>query len=59
MGADELFGGYRKHLACVMAASTSSLPAVPRTAVRAAVHRLPVAWPAAAACATPAGRSAS
>ena len=42
MGADELFGGYRKHLACVMASQYSSLPAIPRTAVRSAVNRLPV-----------------
>ena len=26
MGADELFGGYRKHLACVMASRYSRLP---------------------------------
>ena len=26
MGADELFGGYRKHLACVMAGRYSRLP---------------------------------
>ena len=26
MGADELFGGYRKHLACVMAARYRRLP---------------------------------
>ena len=42
MGADELFGGYRKHLACVMASQYSNLPAIPRTAVRSAVNRLPV-----------------
>ena len=29
MGADELFGGYRKHLACVMAGKYSRLPAGP------------------------------
>ena len=42
IGADELFGGYRKHLACVMASQYSNLPAMPRTAVRSAVNRLPV-----------------
>jgi asparagine synthase (glutamine-hydrolysing) len=26
MGADELFGGYRKHLACVLAAATATCP---------------------------------
>jgi asparagine synthase (glutamine-hydrolysing) len=42
MGADELFGGYRKHLACVMASNYGRLPAAPRAAARAAVNRLPV-----------------
>jgi asparagine synthase (glutamine-hydrolysing) len=42
MGADELFGGYRKHLACVMASRYGRLPALPRTAVRFAVDRAPV-----------------
>ena len=43
MGADELFGGYRKHLACVMAGRYSRLPArFPRAGVRMAVERLPV-----------------
>ncbi len=42
MGADELFGGYRKHLACVMASRYQQLPAVPRALVRSAVGRLPV-----------------
>jgi asparagine synthase (glutamine-hydrolysing) len=43
MGADELFGGYRKHLACVMASRYSRLPAGVRHAVvRPAVQRLPV-----------------
>jgi asparagine synthase (glutamine-hydrolysing) len=42
MGADELFGGYRKHLACVMAARYGRLPAGPRAGVRLAVERLPV-----------------
>ena len=40
MGADELFGGYRKHLACVMAGKYNKLPA--RAAVRFAVERFPV-----------------
>ena len=42
MGADELFGGYRKHLACVMAGRYRRLPAVPRALVRSTVDRLPV-----------------
>ena len=35
MGADELFGGYRKHLACVMAARYQGLP----SALRSGVHK--------------------
>ena len=42
MGADELFGGYRKHLACVMAGKYRKLPAAPRAMVRSTVKRLPV-----------------
>jgi asparagine synthase (glutamine-hydrolysing) len=42
MGADELFGGYRKHLACVMAGRYSRLPALPRAGIRSAVERFPV-----------------
>jgi asparagine synthase (glutamine-hydrolysing) len=43
MGADELFGGYRKHLACVLAGRYGKLPAsFRRTVVRPAVDRLPV-----------------
>jgi asparagine synthase (glutamine-hydrolysing) len=42
MGADELFGGYRKHLACVMAGRYSRLPGVSRAGVRFAVERSPV-----------------
>jgi asparagine synthase (glutamine-hydrolysing) len=42
MGADELFGGYRKHLACVMASRYGRLPAIPRACTRFAVDRLPV-----------------
>ena len=42
MGADELFGGYRKHLACVMASNYGKLPGASRAAVRATVDRLPV-----------------
>ena len=44
MGADELFGGYRKHLACVMASRYSALPRMPRAAVRSTVDRLPVSF---------------
>jgi asparagine synthase (glutamine-hydrolysing) len=44
MGADELFGGYRKHLACVLAARYQGLPETLRTRVIApGVDRLPVA----------------
>jgi asparagine synthase (glutamine-hydrolysing) len=42
MGADELFGGYRKHLACVMAGRYGRLPAGARAGVRFAVERVPV-----------------
>jgi asparagine synthase (glutamine-hydrolysing) len=42
MGADELFGGYRKQIACVMAGQYSRLPRAPRAGVRFAVERLPV-----------------
>ena len=42
MGADELFGGYRKHLACVMAGQYSRLPAAPRALLRSTVGHLPV-----------------
>jgi asparagine synthase (glutamine-hydrolysing) len=44
MGADELFGGYRKHLACLLAAKYRRLPSFIRNGVvRPAVDRLPVA----------------
>jgi asparagine synthase (glutamine-hydrolysing) len=42
MGADELFGGYRKHLACLVASSYRRVPGPARRAVRAAAGRLPV-----------------
>ena len=43
MGADELFGGYRKHLACLLAARYRRLPAAVRRGVVApVVDRLPV-----------------
>jgi asparagine synthase (glutamine-hydrolysing) len=42
MGADELFGGYRKHLACLMAARYRRLPQAVRRAVHRSVDRLPV-----------------
>lgn len=43
MGADELFGGYRKHLACLLASRYSRLPAGLRHGlVRPVVSRLPV-----------------
>ena len=44
MGADELFGGYRKHLACVGAARYRRLPRALRSGiVQPAVDRVPVA----------------
>jgi asparagine synthase (glutamine-hydrolysing) len=44
MGADELFGGYRKHLACVLGAKYQTLPQSLRSRVLApTVDRLPVA----------------
>ena len=42
MGADELFAGYRKHLACLMASKYRKLPGFPRAMVRSTVKRLPV-----------------
>jgi asparagine synthase (glutamine-hydrolysing) len=42
MGADELFGGYRKHLACLMASRYHRLPGAARAAARAGVNSLPV-----------------
>ena len=42
MGADELFGGYRKHVACIMAGKYSRLPGAPRAGMRFAVERFPV-----------------
>ena len=44
MGADELFGGYRKHLACLLAARYQRIPATLRHRVLTpGVGRLPVA----------------
>jgi asparagine synthase (glutamine-hydrolysing) len=43
MGADELFGGYRKHLACLLAAKYRRVPGPLRHAVRASTNLLPVA----------------
>ena len=43
MGADELFGGYRKHLACLLAGRYSRLPAWARRGIlQPAVNRLPL-----------------
>ncbi len=42
MGADELFGGYRKHLACVMAARYQRLPSAVRSGLHKGVGMLPV-----------------
>jgi asparagine synthase (glutamine-hydrolysing) len=43
MGADELFAGYRKHVACVMAERYRQLPAIARRAARGVVDKVPVA----------------
>lgn len=42
MGADELFGGYRKQLACLMASRYHRLPGAVRWPARLAVNSLPV-----------------
>ncbi len=42
MGADELFGGYRKHLACQLASRFNNLPGLVKAPARAAVHAMPV-----------------
>jgi asparagine synthase (glutamine-hydrolysing) len=43
MGADELFGGYRKHLACLLASRYGRLPGpLRRGLIRPAVNALPV-----------------
>jgi asparagine synthase (glutamine-hydrolysing) len=43
MGADELFGGYRKHLACLIAARYRKLPGFVLRSADGVVDRLPVA----------------
>jgi asparagine synthase (glutamine-hydrolysing) len=40
-GADELFGGYRRHLDCVLADRYGRLPPASRSMVRAAVDQIP------------------
>ncbi|HTU75233.1 MAG TPA: asparagine synthase (glutamine-hydrolyzing) [Trebonia sp.] len=42
MGADELFGGYRKHLACQVASRYDALPGIVKAPARAAVRAMPV-----------------
>ncbi|MGH3300296.1 MAG: asparagine synthase (glutamine-hydrolyzing) [Streptosporangiaceae bacterium] len=42
MGADELFGGYRKHIACLLAGRYAKVPRAGRAALRMAIERLPV-----------------
>jgi asparagine synthase (glutamine-hydrolysing) len=42
MGADELFGGYRKHMACVLASRYRELPAFVHRSTNGVVGRLPV-----------------
>ena len=59
MGADELFGGYRKHLACLLASQYRKVPGASATgSCRLPSTGCPSRW-ADAACAMPAGRSAS
>jgi asparagine synthase (glutamine-hydrolysing) len=41
-GADELFGGYRKHLACIVAARSQRLPGFALSAANSLVDRIPV-----------------
>ncbi|MFL6121838.1 asparagine synthase (glutamine-hydrolyzing) [Actinophytocola sp.] len=43
MGADELFAGYRKHLANTLALRYQKVPAALRSPIRSVVDRLPVA----------------
>jgi asparagine synthase (glutamine-hydrolysing) len=43
MGADELFGGYRKHYACLLAARYRRLPSSLRGVISSTTERLPVA----------------
>jgi asparagine synthase (glutamine-hydrolysing) len=43
MGADELFGGYRKHAANLLASRYQAIPGALRRPIHAAVDRLPVA----------------
>ena len=60
MGADELFGGYRKHLACLLAARYRRLPAAAAPSVVVAGRATGCRSPsAAAACARRAGPSGS
>ena len=42
MGADELFGGYRKHVACLLAGRYRQLPAYVHRSATGVVDRLPV-----------------
>jgi asparagine synthase (glutamine-hydrolysing) len=42
MGADELFGGYRKHVACLLAGRYRKLPAFVHRSANGIVDRLPV-----------------
>ena len=42
MGADKLFGGYRKHLACLLAARYRHLPSMVRGSVRRVADHVPV-----------------
>ena len=59
MGADELFGGYRKHLAMLVAARYRRMPGAVRVRCRPRPCGPSPSRSAAAACARSAGRSAS
>jgi len=43
MGADEIFGGYRRHYACLLAAKYRRIPSAVRKGIGGLVDRLPVA----------------
>lgn len=43
MGADELFGGYRRHLACMLGERYQRVPALLRAGIQPVARRLPVA----------------
>ena len=56
-GADELFGGYRKHLACIVAARYQRMPDFALGAVNAVVDRIPVTAGGAGTALCPVGQA--